>query len=383
MISVIRDRALFKIGKSAFFVTFFVNFGLIFSLGTGKAIAQVEINLPLPETPQPSPPEFIFPEAETVTIKAVGDTILGTNYPTNQLPANPASLFNNVQSFLMGADFLFGNFESTITTYPNSAKVPVAGRVYAFRSPPSHARILQQAGFNVLSVANNHSYDFTPQGFQDTIRYIQAEGMKAVGAKGQIVYTEANGIKVAWIGFSYLGYHNSLNNLGQAAALVKQADANADIIVISVHAGAEGSNALHVRNQTETFYNENRGNMVQFSRTMINNGADLILGHGPHVPRAIELYKERLIAYSLGNFIGYRVLSSSAEKGYSLILETQLDREGKFMQGNIVPLRLNGEAVPAFDPEKRTIALMQRLTQSDFPNTPIAIDADGNIVLKR
>jgi hypothetical protein len=378
MISIRRDRTFFKMSKYSLLVIFIA----LFSWGHRAAIARVEIDFPLPEPPQPPPPQFIFPEAETVTIKAVGDTILGTNFPSNQLPANPASLFNNVQSLLMGADFLFGNFESTITNYPNSAKVPVSGRVYAFRSPPSHARVLQEAGFHILSVANNHSHDFKQQGFRDTIRYIQAEGMEAVGVKGQIVYTEANGLKVAWIGFSYLGYHNSLHNLGQAAALVKQADTNADIIIISVHAGAEGNNALHVRNQTETFYRENRGNMVQFSRTMINNGADLILGHGPHVPRAIELYQGRLVAYSLGNFIGYRTLSSSGEKGYSLILEVQLDKEGKFMQGNIIPLHLNGEAVPFPDPEKRTIALMQRLTQSDFPNTPIAIDSEGNITLK-
>ncbi|MBP0020087.1 MAG: CapA family protein [Cyanobacteria bacterium SBLK] len=378
MISLKRDRFFIRIGK----YTLFFLFVFCFSWGNSSAIAQVEIDLPLPEPPQPPPPQFIFPEAETIAIKAVGDTILGTNFPSNQLPANPASLFNNVQSLLMGADFLFGNFESTITTYPNSAKVPVSGRVYAFRSPPSHAKVLQQAGFHILSVANNHSHDFTQQGFRDTMRYIQAEGMQAVGAKGQIVYTEANRIKVAWIGFSYLGYHNSLNNLGQAAALVKQADANADIIIISVHAGAEGSNALHVRNQTETFYSENRGNMVRFSRAMIDNGADLILGHGPHVPRAIELYRERLVAYSLGNFIGYRTLSASGPKGYSLILEVQLDREGKLIQGNIIPLHLNGEAIPFPDPEKRTIALMQRLTRSDFPNTPIAIDANGNLIFK-
>ena len=379
MISMSCDRAFSRFSK----LTLFLIFISVLSWGNSRAIAQIEIDFPLPDPPQPSPPEFIFPEAETVTVKAVGDTILGTNFPNNQLPANPASLFDRVRDLLMGADFLFGNFESTITTYPNSAKIPVDGRVYAFRSPPSHAPILQQAGFHILSVANNHSHDFTQQGFRDTIRYIQAEGMEAVGAKGQIVYTEANGIKVAWIGFSYLGYHNSLNNLSQATALVKQADINADIIIISVHAGAEGSNALHVSNRTETFFRENRGNMVLFSRTMINHGADLILGHGPHVPRAIELYQGRLVAYSLGNFIGYRTLSASGPKGYSLILEVQLDKEGKFTQGKIIPLRLTGEAVPFPDPEKRTIALMQRLTQSDFPDTPIAIDADGNILFKR
>ncbi|MDB9312656.1 CapA family protein [Spirulina sp. CS-785/01] len=344
------------------------------------SLAQIDIYLNLPETLEPPPPEFIPPTLPTITIKAVGDTILGTNYPAYQLPANPASLFQNIQSYLTEADFVFGNFESTITNYPHSAKTPVSGRVYAFRSPPEHAQILSDAGFNILSVANNHSYDFTLQGFQDTMQNLENVGIEAVGEKGQIVYTKVNGITVAWIGFSYLGYHNSINNLNQGRNLVNQAQENAEIIIISVHGGAEGRNALRTRNQTEIYLNENRGNMVNFSRAMINHGADLILGHGPHVPRALELHENRLIAYSLGNFIGYRTLNTSGENGYSLILEVELDETGNFLGGTIIPLRLSGEGVPRFDPENRTIQLIRRLTQSDFPNTPLLIQETGEIL---
>lgn len=365
---------------SSFHLVVLTLFSLLLGQSFSSVNAQENTNFdPHFQIPEPDPPTFIPPSPPSLTIKAVGDTILGTNFPQNDLPPQPQELFTQVQSLLTGADLLFGNFESTITDYPHSAKRPVAGRVYAFRSPPSHAAVLGNAGFNVMSVANNHSHDFKVQGFQDTIRNLESAGVRAVGQKGQITYTEVEGLTVAWIGFSYLGYHNFMNNLNEATALVRQADQKADIIIISVHAGAEGSNALRVRNQTETYLGENRGNMVQFSRTMINQGADLILGHGPHVPRAVELYQNRLVVYSLANFIGYRTLSTRGVKGDSLVLEVELDEEGNFLEGQIHPLRLSPTGIPAPDPQKRTIQLMRQLTSSDFPNTPLVIDAQGKI----
>ncbi|WP_265264501.1 CapA family protein [Spirulina subsalsa] len=337
--------------------------------------------LPEWEIPEPSHPPFIAPELSTVTIKAVGDTILGTNYPSNHLPPQPDALFQRVQSLLTDADFVFANFESTLTNYPHTPKRPSAGRVYAFRSPPEHSAVLKRAGFTILSVANNHSHDFSVQGYQDTIRHIQNQGMLAVGEKNKIVYTEANGLTVAWIGFSYLGHHNSIHDLAQARKLAQQASQNADLVIISVHAGAEGMNAIHTRNQTEMFLGENRGNMVQFSRTMIDHGADLILGHGPHVPRAIELYRGRLIAYSLGNFVGYRTLNTQGANGYSLILAVELEADGQFLEGQIIPLRLTPEGIPYPDPEGRTIQLIRRLNASDFPQTPLEITPEGALIV--
>ncbi|MGL5062061.1 MAG: CapA family protein, partial [Microcoleus sp.] len=124
----------------------------------------------------------------TVSIKAVGDIIPGTNFPYNKLPDNKENLFKDVKPQLKGADILFGNFESTMTDYPYSAKGVGGGRLFAFRTPPSYAKILKDAGFNILSVANNHSYDFHEQGFNDTIKNIDSNGMKAVGKRNQIVY---------------------------------------------------------------------------------------------------------------------------------------------------------------------------------------------------
>jgi poly-gamma-glutamate capsule biosynthesis protein CapA/YwtB (metallophosphatase superfamily) len=320
--------------------------------------------------------------ATSITIKAVGDIIPGSNYPYSKLPKNERVLFQSVRGYLQGADLLFGNFESTLTNYPYSAKDTSTGRSFAFRTPPKYAGLLKSVGFDVLSVANNHSGDFFERGFEDTFNNIEKAGMKAVGKKGKILYMTVKGVPVAFIGFSNYDYHNSILDMPAAKKLVAEARKNAKIVAISVHAGAEGTGAMRVRNQQESFYGENRGNMVLFSRTMIDAGADLILGHGPHVPRAVELYKGKLIAYSLGNFLGYRSLSTVAELGYSLILQVELNAEGDFVSGKIVPVHLDGQGIPYIDQSFRSVQLIRNLTQSDFPKTPLKIERNGKIVKK-
>jgi poly-gamma-glutamate capsule biosynthesis protein CapA/YwtB (metallophosphatase superfamily) len=338
--------------------------------------------LPTPKSPSPAAKKPAIVPA-TVSIKAVGDMIPGTNYPYNKLPAKKEMLLESVKPYLKGADILFGNFESTMTDYPYSSKAGGGRMLFAFRTPPSYAKIFKDVGFDILNVANNHSYDFNEQGFNDTIKNIDSNGMKAVGKRDQIVYQNVKGVNFAFIGFSNYGeVHNSLLELKAGAEVVKRAKEKADIVVISVHAGAEGTGALNVRNKTENFYGENRGNMVLFSRTMIDAGADLILGHGPHVPRAMELYKGKLIAYSLGNFLGYRTLSTAGSLGKSLILDVKMTPQGDFVSGKIIPIQLDGRGVPSVDNNFRTVGLIDRLTKSDFPNTDLKIDDKGIISKK-
>ncbi len=322
------------------------------------------------------------PNNNSIAIKAVGDIVMGSNYPANNIPSDPRILFQSVKPLLANADILFGNFESTLTDYPYTIKNVERSMVYAFRNPPSFARYLQDAGFEILSIANNHSNDFDEKGFEDTIAHINNSGMQAVGRKGQIVYQEVNGIKVAFIGFTNYDLHNSILDFEGARRVIKKADETADIVVISIHAGAEGKAALHIRNQTEYYYGENRGNKFLFAEAAIKAGADLILAHGPHVPRALELYDGKLIAYSLGNFVGYETLSTKGELGYSLVLEVRLNSQGDFLSGKIHPVRLNNRGIPYPDPEGKSISLIRYLTQSDFPNTPLEIDADGNVYKK-
>ncbi len=344
-----------------------------------------------PSAPTPLPPSSaVSPVSEVaVTIKAVGDLIPGSTYSgKSNLPTEPGEaltaerefLFGNIRPFFDQADILFGNFESTLTDEPYPAKDTSQNMTFAFRTPPVYAQMLQELGFDVLSVANNHSMDFGEQGFADTITHIEQAGMKAVGRKGQIVYTTVNNVTVAFIGFSYLPDHNLMHDLETASALVQEAKKQAKIVVISVHAGAEGSDQTRVSNRNEYFFGEDRGNLVTFSRTMVDQGADLILGHGPHVPRAMELYQGKLIAYSLGNFMGYKTLSTVGTLGDSLILKAEMDAEGNFVGGRIIPVALDANGVPKLDDYFRSVVLIRNLIRQDFPETPLTIDDMGYIL---
>ncbi|MBD2110513.1 CapA family protein [Nodosilinea sp. FACHB-141] len=337
----------------------------------------IEPLLPAASTAALAIPDLAAPVA--LTIKAVGDIIPGTDYQRYRLPNDWQYLFGSIQYHLGEADITFGNFESTLTEVPSSAKDTGSANTFAFRTPPWYASVLKEAGFDVLSVANNHSMDFFEQGFTDTIAHIEAAGMKAVGRKGEILYVEAQGQTVAFIGFSNYQEHNRVQDIEAAIALVETANAQADVVVVSFHAGKEGTDATVTRDQDEMFYSENRGNVVRFSRAVVDHGADLVLGHGPHVPRAIELYNNKLIAYSLGNFLGYRSLSTVGPLGTSLILQTDLDAQGNFVSGRIIPVALDRNGVPYLDDHFGGVVLVRQFTQRDFPDTPLVIDDLGYI----
>ena len=322
--------------------------------------------------------------AKSVVIKAVGDVIPGTNYPNYRLPNNSNQLISKtVRAYLSQSDVLFGNFETTLTNYRYSAKDVSRGQVFAFRSPPEYAKLFSDVGFDVFNIANNHARDFGMVGFEDTMKNLKNVGIETLGHKNQILYLNKNNNKIAMIGFAPYEFYNSIHDFEAAKALVRKARKEANIVIISMHAGAEGTGALHTKNKTEYFYGENRGNSIKFARTMIDEGADLVLGHGPHVPRAMEMYKGKLIAYSLGNFLGYRTLSSVAQAGYSMILEVKMSPKGKVEKAKIIPVRMDKQGIPYIDQNFNTVQLVRYLNKSDFPQSPININRKGELILTK
>jgi poly-gamma-glutamate capsule biosynthesis protein CapA/YwtB (metallophosphatase superfamily) len=365
-----------------------ISIGIIIRLGQSQRLnaattptEPVQFPLAIPELTPLTTKQQTFPE--TVTIKAVGDIIPGTNFPNHKLPRFRDQLLpKSVRTHLQGSDILFGNFESSLTNYRYTAKDISRGQVFAFRSPPAYAQLFAEAGFNVFNMANNHAMDFGPVGFKDTTKNLEAVGIATLGHKNQILYLEANNIPVAMIGFSPYEMYNSIHNLGAAQALVAKAKNKTNIVIISMHAGAEGTGALHVKNQTEFFYGENRGNSIKFARNMIDAGADLVLGHGPHVPRAMEIYKGKIIAYSLGNFLGYRTLSTNAQTGDSMILEVKLNRAGNLVSSKIIPVRMDRQGIPHIDQSFQTVKLMRSLNNQAFPQNPLKINKKGELVVQ-
>src|SRR5262249_32402773 len=153
----------------------------------------------------------------------------------------------------------------------------------------------------------------------------------------------------------------------------------AEIVIIQVHMGGEGADHTHVKPGTDMFLGENRGDPIAFSHAMIDAGADIIIGHSPHVMRAMEFYKGKLIAYSLGNFAGYHALGYSGVVGVTGILRVTLRRDGSFVAGTLVPTHMVAPGSPRMDPQKQAIPLVSGLSKADFPKTGARIGVDGTV----
>jgi poly-gamma-glutamate capsule biosynthesis protein CapA/YwtB (metallophosphatase superfamily) len=322
-------------------------------------------------------------EGSTLRIRSVGDMMIGTNFPAGYLPKNDgADSFTNIKSELQDADITFGNLEGPLCDgmTPSQKCVNSApGKCYAFRSPASYAPYYKDAGFDLLSTANNHANDFGSSCRLETETLLDEQGIAHSGRPGDIASIEVNGFKVSMIAFYTNRSSHYLNDHDTAKKLVASQASTHDIVIVSFHGGAEGSKAIHVPKGSETFYGENRGDLRTFTHDVIDAGADLVIGHGPHVLRGMEIYKNKLIAYSLGNFATYGRFNISGYAGMGVILETTIDANGDFVAGEIISTKQIGRGVPTLDEDNKAIDLIRTLSTDDFGKTAVKIAVDGQI----
>lgn len=303
---------------------------------------------------------------------------MGSNYPVYALPADGGDwLFAEAAAILRGADITFGNLEGTLTTARTSTKDVSTGRAYAFRSPPEYAANLHAAGFDVMSLANNHSWDFGTEGLRGTEQALRDHGIQFAGKETDIATFRVDGATVAFIAADTAPGPRNINVPGPLLQEIATLSAQYDIVVVSIHAGAEGASALHTRNATEYFLGEDRGNIVAFAHQAVDRGADLILGHGPHVPRALEIYDDRLIAYSLGNFCNYAYFNLTGPMGFAPILEVRLAADGRFISGEVHSFKQTPPGAPQTDATEGAAALIAELSRTDFPDTAPVFDVAG------
>jgi hypothetical protein len=312
----------------------------------------------------------------TVTISAVGDTMLGT---VGSLAPSPSTYFDAVKPAI-AANVAFANLEGTLTdqTSGKCASLP-AGACYEFRVPPSWARYFKRAGFTIMSNGNNHAFDFWQAGLDDTVAALDRAGLKHTGRTTEITYLRSHGITLAFIGCGPYPNTGPLNDYTALRRLIHRADARAQIVVVAMHAGAEGTGATHLTGQDEIYFDENRGNPIAFAHTAIDAGADLVLGSGPHVLRAMEFYKGRLIAYSLGNFAGYHNFSNGGLLALSAVLRVTLNQDGRFVRGKVVSISLVGDGQPVIDPTGNGASLIEQLSRSDIGSRGVRIASGGLI----
>jgi poly-gamma-glutamate capsule biosynthesis protein CapA/YwtB (metallophosphatase superfamily) len=324
---------------------------------------------------------LVIEQEETlfVTVAAVGDIMMGSDFPSPILPAeNGKHVFAEVEEHL-DADVVFGNLEGPLCEGGYTGKNTRSGRCYAFRTPPRFGSNLLAAGFNCMSLANNHARDFGPMGVNSTMGVLDSLGIEHSGPIGDIGSLTVNGMSVGLIAFSTYGSSYNILDESKAYEAIRSLSDSFDILIVSFHAGTEGTKALHTRNTFEYLYGEPRGNVIKFAHQAIDNGADLILGHGPHVPRGLELYKDRLIAYSLGNFVAYGRFSLQGATGKSLILRATLNEDGTFASGKIIPVDIKRPGIPHIDPGHYTTNLIRELSAEDFEEHAPLIDEEGNI----
>jgi poly-gamma-glutamate capsule biosynthesis protein CapA/YwtB (metallophosphatase superfamily) len=325
---------------------------------------------------------------EPITIAAVGDVMLGSPYPNDsRMPPNDgADLLKDVTPILSAADIAFGNLEGPMIDSGNSVKCsPGSTRCFAFRVPTRYGKYLKDAGFDVMSVANNHAGDFGDAGRTSTRKVLDDLGIKHAGSDNSqysTTYLTVKGKKVAFVGFAHNNIVPNVNDLDNARRLVTEAKKNADLVVVSFHGGAEGTGAQHVPARTEIFAGESRGNLPAFAHTVIDAGAALVLGHGPHVMRGMEIYKGHLIDYSLGNFATYGWFVLAAETSLTMILEVKLDADGKFLGGKINAGRQEGRGGPLLDKSNESVRVVRALSDADFGANAPKIADDGTITVK-
>jgi hypothetical protein len=316
-----------------------------------------------------------------VTVASVGDVVMGT--PEFGLPpANGSTLFNAVRPLLKG-NVVFGNLEQALASGPGSkCGGPSGGGCYAFASPPSYARNLKAAGFTVMGIANNHALDWGTSGQRSTVAALDAQGILHTGRPGEIAVQKLpGGGSVAVIAVAPYSWSQNALDIPGAVRLVRKAATMAPIVMVNMHVGAEGSGATHVPQGSETFLGENRGNSRALARAVVDAGADLVVGQGPHVLRGMEFRNGRLIAYSLGNFLGYKTFAVGGASGQSGALSVTLGPDGAFKSARFSPTQLSGEGVPS--PGGSGISMIQSLSREDFGSTAARISSGGDITPPR
>jgi hypothetical protein len=320
---------------------------------------------------------------DTITISAVGDMMLGSAYPDkNKLPPDSAKeSFDAAKDYFKGSDIVFGNLEGTLldngnpATYKKNLKV-----AYLFRMPTCYGHVFKDAGFNLVSVANNHITDFGEKGYLSTTSALDKYGIHYAGLETcPTVIFEKDGIKYGFCSFAPNAHTVPLLLTNNAKKIIHELKSQCDIVIVSFHGGAEGAKYEHVPFKMESFMGTKRGNVYAFTHAAVDAGADIVLGNGPHVSRALEKYKGRLIAYSLGNFCTYKSVSVAGVCGLAPLLKVKLNKKGEFLSGNIISFKQNHQTGLTADSLNSAAKRIGMLTRKDFPQSGLVIGDDGLI----
>lgn len=326
-------------------------------------------------------------DSRVLSIACVGDMVLGVNYPDNAplLPVHDgAHLFDDVREYLQGADIAAGNLECLLLDKGGQHRIVHDPKyAYFFRSPERYINHFINAGFDFLSIGNNHLRDFGEVGVSSTLKILERSGIAYAGLRhrAEIDTLERDGVRYGFCAFAPFEEMCDIHDYDLVRENIRKLreDYQCDIVIVAHHGGAEGGSAYRVPREREWFGGGYRGDVYEFSHLCVDAGADLVFGHGPHVVRGMELYKGKLIAYSLGNFCTPYKINISGRCGYAPVLIVKLGVAGDFRGGEIISATQRTRTGPKRDAERVVVREMQRLSKLDFPESKLVISDDGTL----
>lgn len=356
---------------------------IFLSLLVAAACCCVTINAAQPVTAATAP------SGRGMTFAFAGDIMQGTTFPedgVSYLPANDGKdLFKDVSDVLSKADIAASNNEGTLLDHGGTVKRCGDPKLcYAFRTPTSYASNLVNAGIDFMSIANNHINDFGPEGVRSTENTLRRSGIAFAGLRDrcETAIIDRNGKKIGFAAFGHNKGTLSILDMEEVDRVVKDLKRRADIAVVSFHGGGEGAKFSHVPAGMEQCFGEDRGDLRKFTHRAIDAGADVVYGHGPHVTRGLELYNDRLIIYSLGNFVTPYRVNLKGINGYAPVVTVTVSPDGRFVNGQIHSFIQQRGIGPRKDTTNSVAAHMARLSHEDFPDSPLTITNDGKISRK-
>jgi len=300
--------------------------------------------------------------SEEVSLVAVGDISYSRGVERIVRKQNNINYpFLKIRDYLKNADLTFGNLETPITQGP---EIPDFEMI--FRSNPGTEQALKQAGFSILSLANNHTPNFGEKGLKDTFNFLKNVGVKHVGAGQneleayQPAYIEKKGIKFAFLAYNDTDvvsayYEASVNRAGTAfmrvdkmTEAVKGAKQKADFVIVSMHAGIE-------------YVGKPNNSQINFAHAVIDAGADLVIGHHPHVVQTMEKYKGKYIFYSLGNFVFDQPQLRETKEGLAIKVYFAKKEINKI---SLLPVVMENLAQPRMANKNEADKILQRLNFS-------------------
>lgn len=309
----------------------------------------------------------------SIKISAVGDCTLGidksqvslNNFNKEyQKQSSPAYFFEKTSSIFEKDDLTIANFEGTLTSSNNRAN-----KTFAFKGPSSYAKILTSGSIEAVNLANNHTMDYGKTGYADTTRALSKKNITYFNGS-KIAVKKINGIKVGLIGVDVLPGLWKKEELKEAVKKCREKKAR--LIIVSFHWGVERD------------YYPNKKQKA-FAHWAIDYGADLVLGHHPHVLQGIEKYKGKYIAYSLGNFC-FGGNTNPKDKDTMIFQQTFVFENGRLAKDNpvnVIPCSLssvktrnNYQPLPLKGKEKNRVLKKLNTLSLDFG---IQISANGQI----